>query len=129
MAAVTAAAEKNATVCWEWFAEPFAMGRILREVFEYDRRDDLDILQLLERQGFQVVEAVGGVGVVAGEPIRYPSSWCRDRARALDQSGADAASVQCKEADYSGLGLGRHRNLLSIQLEARGSILGGRVAR
>ncbi|MEO1525698.1 MAG: membrane or secreted protein [Planctomycetota bacterium] len=69
MAAVQAAAEKDATVCWEWFAEPFAMGRILREVFEYDRRDDLDILQLLERQGFQVVEAVGGVGVVAGERL------------------------------------------------------------
>ena len=66
-AAIDSAAEQNATVCWEWFAEPFAMGRILREVFEYDRRDDLDVLQLLERQGFQVVEAVGGVGVVSGD--------------------------------------------------------------
>ncbi|MEL6104681.1 MAG: membrane or secreted protein [Planctomycetota bacterium] len=66
-AAIASATEKEATVCWEWFAEPFAMGRILREVFEYDRQDDLDILQLLERQGFQVVEAIGGIGVVAGE--------------------------------------------------------------
>lgn len=65
--AIDAANEKGATVCWQWYAEPFAMGRILREVFEYDRRDDLDVIELLERQGFGVIEALGGVGVVAGE--------------------------------------------------------------
>lgn len=59
--------EKDGTVCWEWYAQPFAMGRILREVFEYDRRDDLDVIDLLERQGFGVIEAAGGVGVVAGK--------------------------------------------------------------
>ncbi|WP_253158531.1 membrane or secreted protein [Stieleria tagensis] len=66
-AAIDSAGEKSGTVCWEWFAEPFAMVRILREVFEYDRRDDLDILQLLERQGFKVIEALGGVAVVSGD--------------------------------------------------------------
>jgi hypothetical protein len=66
-AAIKTAGEPDATVCWEWYAEPFAMGRILREVFEYDRRDDLDVLQLLERQGFGVIEALGGTGVVAGK--------------------------------------------------------------
>jgi hypothetical protein len=65
--AIKDAKEKKATVCWEWYAEPFAMGRILREVFEYDRGGNLDVLQLLERQGFGVIEALGGVGVVAGE--------------------------------------------------------------
>ena len=65
--AIELANEKKATLCWQWYAEPFAMGRILREVFEYDRRDDLDVIELLERQGFGVIEAVGGVGVVSGE--------------------------------------------------------------
>ncbi|QDV87952.1 hypothetical protein TBK1r_69840 [Stieleria magnilauensis] len=66
-AEIDSANEKQATVCWQWYAEPFAMGRILREVVEYDRRDDLDVIELLERQGFGVIEAVGGVGVVAGK--------------------------------------------------------------
>ena len=65
--AIAQANEQKATRCWSWYAEPFEMGRILREVFEYDRRDDLDVIELLERQGFGVIEAVGGVGVVAGE--------------------------------------------------------------
>ena len=65
--AIQDAEENAATMSWQWYAEPFAMGRILREVFEYDRRDDLDVLELLERQGFGVIEAIGGAGVVAGE--------------------------------------------------------------
>ncbi|KAA5544444.1 membrane or secreted protein [Roseiconus nitratireducens] len=65
--AIESAQEPDATVCWEWFAEPFALGRILREVFEYDRREEVDILNLLERQGFSVIEAIGGVGAVAGK--------------------------------------------------------------
>ncbi|OYP35772.1 hypothetical protein [Rhodopirellula sp. MGV] len=59
--------EATAKVCWEWYAEPFSMGRILREVFEYDRHDDLDIIELLEGQGFGVIEALGGVGAVNGD--------------------------------------------------------------
>jgi hypothetical protein len=66
-AAIEKSNEPSATVCWEWFAEPFAMGRIVREIIEYDRGNSLDILALLERQGFDVIEAVGGVGVVAGD--------------------------------------------------------------
>ncbi len=65
--AITAANEINATKAIQWYAEPFAMGRILREALEYDRRDDLDVIELLERQGFGVIEAVGGVGIVSGE--------------------------------------------------------------
>ncbi|MEO1617891.1 MAG: membrane or secreted protein, partial [Planctomycetota bacterium] len=53
--------------CWQWYAEPFTMGRILREVVEYDRRGSVDILALLERQGFGVIEALGGIGVVGGK--------------------------------------------------------------
>ncbi|WP_146521326.1 membrane or secreted protein [Stieleria varia] len=66
-AAIEKTDDKTGVVCWEWFARPFAMGRILREVFEYDRGNQLDVLALLERQGFEVVEAIGGVGVVAGD--------------------------------------------------------------
>ncbi|MCC9599735.1 membrane or secreted protein [Stieleria sp. JC731] len=65
--AIAQAKEESAKVCWEWYAEPFSMGRILREVFEYDRHDDLDIIELLEGQGFGVIEALGGVGAVNGD--------------------------------------------------------------
>ena len=59
--------DDSAEVCWEWFARPFDLARILREVFEYDRGDQLDVVELLERQGFNVIEALGGVGAIAGE--------------------------------------------------------------
>ena len=64
--ALESADERKATLCWQWYAEPFSLGRILRELFEYDRRDDLDVIALLERQGFDVIEAFGGVGAVSG---------------------------------------------------------------
>lgn len=65
--AIAQSKDDAAKVCWEWYAEPFSMGRILREVFEYDRHDDLDIINLLEGQGFGVIEALGGVGAVNGD--------------------------------------------------------------
>jgi hypothetical protein len=65
--AIDAAGEPTATECWQWYAEPFTMGRILREVFEYDRGGNVDVLQLLERQGFGVIQALGGIGVVHGK--------------------------------------------------------------
>ena len=49
------------TIGLEWFARPFQMGRILREVFEVDRGTQVDILNLLENQGFDAVLAAGGV--------------------------------------------------------------------
>lgn len=52
----------------QWFARPFAMGRILREVFEVDRGTQVDILKLLETQGFDAILAAGGaVGLGVGE--------------------------------------------------------------
>ncbi|MBL6726150.1 MAG: hypothetical protein ISQ09_13790, partial [Rubripirellula sp.] len=45
----------------EWFARPFQMGRIIRESLEVDRGNDVDILNLLENQGFDAIKAVGGI--------------------------------------------------------------------
>ncbi len=50
----------------EWFARPFQMGRIIRESLEIDRGNDVDILKLLENQGFDAVKAAGGVFSIAG---------------------------------------------------------------
>ena len=51
----------------EWFARPFAMGRILRDAIQIDRGDDVDVLRLLEGQGFDAIRAAGGIVLVAGE--------------------------------------------------------------
>ena len=59
--------EDQSHVGLEWFARPFAMGRVLREIFEVDRGKQVDILQLLENQGFDAIEAVGGVAALAGQ--------------------------------------------------------------
>jgi len=53
-----AAAESQARV--EWFARPLAMGRIVKEAARVDRGQQVDVLNLLERQGFDAIEAVGG---------------------------------------------------------------------
>jgi len=50
----------DATVGLEWFARPIAMGRIVKEVAKIDRGRQVNILNLLERQGFDAVAAVGG---------------------------------------------------------------------
>jgi hypothetical protein len=42
------------------------MGRIVRESLEIDRGNDVDILKLLENQGFDAVKAAGGVFAIAG---------------------------------------------------------------
>ena len=51
----------------EWFAEPFQMARILRKVFEIERGSLVDIVKLLESQGFTAVKAVGGVASLNGK--------------------------------------------------------------
>ena len=61
--------KQNATPALEWFARPFAMGRILREVFEVDRGNQVDILKLLEGQGFDAIKAMGGTAALAGKEI------------------------------------------------------------
>lgn len=59
--------EDGGTIAVEWFAKPFPMGRILREVFEVDRGNQVDIIKLLEGQGFKSVLSAGGVIALAGE--------------------------------------------------------------
>ncbi len=54
-------------IAGEWFARPFQMGRILRESLNIDRGNDIDILKLLEKQGFGAVQAAGGIAAIAGE--------------------------------------------------------------
>lgn len=44
----------------EWFARPISMGRILKEAIGIDRGRQVDVLSLLERQGFDAVRAAGG---------------------------------------------------------------------
>ncbi len=43
-----------------WFARPLAMGRIIKEAANIDRGRQVDVLKLLERQGFDAITAVGG---------------------------------------------------------------------
>jgi hypothetical protein len=64
---ITPCAKEDAgTIGVEWFAKPFQMGRILREVFEVDRGNQVDVLKLLEAQGFEAVKSAGGVLAIAG---------------------------------------------------------------
>lgn len=44
----------------QWYAEPFAMGQVMKEALEIDRGNDVEILKLLENQGFDAVQAAGG---------------------------------------------------------------------
>ena len=55
------------TLAIEWFARPFQMARILRESFDVDRGNQVDIVKLLENQGFDAVKAAGGILALAGE--------------------------------------------------------------
>lgn len=51
----------------EWFARPLAIGRILRQAFDIDRGNDVKILDLLERQGFDAIRAAGGILLINGD--------------------------------------------------------------
>ncbi len=64
---IQASENDNATDAVEWFARPFPMARILRKSLNVDRGNEVDILKLLENQGFDAVKAAGGVAVIAGE--------------------------------------------------------------
>ena len=52
---------ESGTVGFHWYARPFQMGRILREIFEVDRGNQVDVVQLLENQGFDAIKAAGGI--------------------------------------------------------------------
>ena len=90
------------------------MGRILREVFEYDRRDDLDVIELLERQGFDVIEAIGGVGVVKGERfdvlhrgiVLAPGKLTK-AAKMLQKLADDITGKKAKSGKHKGAGAGK----------------------
>lgn len=49
----------------DWYVRPIAMGRIIRDVAKVDRGNKVKILNLLENQGFDAVQAMGGTVVVA----------------------------------------------------------------
>ena len=55
------------TIAVEWFAKPFQMARVVRESIDIDRGTQLDILKLLENQGFDAIKAAGGIAVMAGK--------------------------------------------------------------
>ncbi|MDG2222770.1 MAG: membrane or secreted protein [Rubripirellula sp.] len=57
----------GATVSLEWFAKPFEMGRVLREAFQVDRGNQVDVIKLLENQGFDVIRGIGGVVAMNGK--------------------------------------------------------------
>ena len=61
------ASTDGGTIAVEWFAKPFQMGRIVRETINIDRGTQLDILKLLEDQGFNAIKAAGGIAVMAGK--------------------------------------------------------------
>jgi hypothetical protein len=44
----------------DWFARPLAMGRIIKEAARIDRGRQVDVLNLLQRQGFDAIAAAGG---------------------------------------------------------------------
>lgn len=48
----------------EWFVKPLTMGRIIRDVAKVDRGNKVRILNLLENQGFDALQAAGGIAVV-----------------------------------------------------------------
>ena len=60
--------QSGGMISGEWFARPFQMGRIVRESLEVDRGNDVDILNLLENQGFDAIKAAGGILAIAGDP-------------------------------------------------------------
>ncbi len=57
---------QGGTLAVQWFARPFAMGRIIRESLEVDRGNEIDIIKLLENQGFAAISSAGGVIALNG---------------------------------------------------------------
>jgi hypothetical protein len=57
----------NALPRVRWFARPIEMGKILRELANVDRGNQVDILNLLSDQGFDVLQSAGGSVYVATE--------------------------------------------------------------
>jgi hypothetical protein len=49
----------------EWFARPLSMAKIVKDAIGIDRGRQVDVLNLLERQGFDAVRAAGGRFTIA----------------------------------------------------------------
>ncbi len=50
----------NGVVGLQWFARPLAIARIAKDAFGVDRGKQVEVVSLLERQGFDAVRAAGG---------------------------------------------------------------------
>ncbi|MFK8114610.1 MAG: membrane or secreted protein [Rubripirellula sp.] len=59
--------QTGGTLAAEWYARPFQMGRILRESLDVDRGNQIDVLKLLENEGFDAIKAAGGIFAMAGK--------------------------------------------------------------
>ena len=59
------AAGKGGVLGLEWFARPLAMAKIVKDAIGIDRGRQVDVLNLLERQGFDAVRAAGGQFTIA----------------------------------------------------------------
>ena len=65
------AQKDGGVIALEWYAKPFQMGRIVRESLEIDRGNQVDLLKLLENQGFDAIKAAGGIIVMAGNNFDF----------------------------------------------------------
>ncbi|QDT02515.1 hypothetical protein K227x_08930 [Rubripirellula lacrimiformis] len=63
------AKESGGSLAFEWFARPFQMGRIVRESLDIDRGNQVDVIKLLQNQGFDAIKAAGGIAIMAGDPF------------------------------------------------------------
>jgi len=53
-------AKADGVVGFYWFARPLAMARIVKDAIGIDRGRQVDVVALLERQGFDAIRAAGG---------------------------------------------------------------------
>ncbi len=90
----------------QWFIRPLAMARIVKEAVGVDRGGQVDIVNLLERQGFDAIQAAGGQflighqdfdlihrGFVLAPPVTSEPSKYRLAARMLQFSNVDARPI------------------------------------
>ncbi len=92
----TGAPAQQGTLGMQWFVRPLAMARIIKEAVGVDRNGQVDIVNLLERQGFDAIQAAGGQfiighqdcdlihrGFVSAPPVTQEPSKYRLAARML----------------------------------------------
>ncbi len=57
-------AQQEGTLGIQWFVRPLAMARIVKEAVGVDRGGQVDVVNLLERQGFDAIQAAGGQFII-----------------------------------------------------------------